>query len=389
MKKCPYCAEEIQDEAIVCRYCGRDLAPESPESSQGAAASSPPQAAPPPPPPPPPPSAQPDTSSKRRKTGCWSIGCLALLLIFLLLVLARACGDGTSPSRSKTSPKETVLFAQQQDVPVHSEPSDDSDILERLDLATRVIAVGTKGPWTQLRGAEARWVKSDLLGPQKPLTPEEREQRTNDILAELQTLPASEAQKNRDLYKKLVQLHPEEQQYQDKVDFYSKKLEEQRKREKAEQEAATERRRLANKWSYQKSVDPMTSAATRSATIASENTVSFDFPYQGAQHGTLIIRDHPSYGKDVILKIERGQFLCPSYQACDIRIRFDEGSPSTWKAVGPSDNSTTTIFLRNQASFRQRMRSSKVVKIQAPIYNEGNPVFEFHVGGFDQARFSE
>lgn len=148
-----------------------------------------------------------------------------------------------------------------------------------------------------------------------------------------------------------------------------------------------ERQRLALKWSYSSYKDGMTGRPSRSASIRSENTVSFDFPYAGPQHGTLVLRDHPTYGRDVLLRIERGQILCRSYEDCTIRVRFDDSAPQSWRAVGPADNSTETVFLRNQARFRQRLASSDVVRVQVPVYQEGEPTFEFQVGGFDPERF--
>jgi len=155
----------------------------------------------------------------------------------------------------------------------------------------------------------------------------------------------------------------------------------------AKAEATAEAKQLAAKWRYRKDEDPMTSRTLRQASNQSENSVSFAFPYQGEQHGTLTLRDHPTYGRDVIFSIEKGQILCQSYQDCQIRVRFDEASPERWSAVGPADHSNTAIFLRNGARFVQRLRKSKVIRLQIPIYQQGEPLLEFVVGGFDWSRY--
>jgi hypothetical protein len=160
---------------------------------------------------------------------------------------------------------------------------------------------------------------------------------------------------------------------------------ERRLREQAE---AAERAADAAKWSYSSATDPMTSRVARTATIQSENTVNFDFPYQGEQRGRLMLRNHPSYGRDILLHIGSGQFLCPSYDGCSVRIRFDEGPAERWHANAAADHSTTVIFISGYSRFVERMRRARTVRIQAEIYQEGSPTFEFRTGGFDRERFA-
>ena len=140
-------------------------------------------------------------------------------------------------------------------------------------------------------------------------------------------------------------------------------------------------------WDYSSDRDNMTGKMQAIATVESTNTVQFRFPYGGEQHATLSLRTHPRHGKDLILQIEKGQILCRSYEDCSVLIRFDDNKPETFSGVGAADHSTTSVFIRNYSRFYASMLKAKTVRISVPVYQEGAPIFEFEVVGFDAAKY--
>ncbi len=133
-------------------------------------------------------------------------------------------------------------------------------------------------------------------------------------------------------------------------------------------------------WTYATQADAMSGGTIKTARTRSTNTVSFGFPYGGPQRATLVLRSHPRYGLDVLLSVERGQFLC-SFDGCAMLVRFDSEEASNWNAVEPADHSTTTLFIRESQAFIDRLLSAKTLRVAANFFQEGEPVFIFNVAG--------
>ena len=198
-----------------------------------------------------------------------------------------------------------------------------------------------------------------------------------EMLEKVKELPSTAVDANLSAYRELARIEPENELYRDKVAHYTEL-----------QQKAIRLAAMAKKWRYSATTDEMSGRTTRTAVIRSENTVNFDFPYQGAQRGTLTVRTHPSYGRDVIFQIEQGQILCNSYSRCRIRVRFDDGQATSWGGNPAADGSSTVVFLGSYNTFLSRMRRSTIVRIQPEIYQEGSPVFEFEVGGYDHSKYT-
>lgn len=133
-------------------------------------------------------------------------------------------------------------------------------------------------------------------------------------------------------------------------------------------------------WNYFTDTDEMNDSKSRFASLVSDNTVNFDFPYQGGSSLSLIVRYMKKYGTDVYIKISSGQFICNEYQGTNnVRVRFDDAAPIKFSTNEPSDGSSDMLFLNNAKKFIKLAKQAKTIKIEAPFYQEGNRIFTFTV----------
>lgn len=136
----------------------------------------------------------------------------------------------------------------------------------------------------------------------------------------------------------------------------------------------------STRWLVKESIDEMTDSKNVWKSLDSENLAYFSFPYDGGSSLNLCVRYMKKYGTDVILTITKGQLLSNEYNGTNyVTVRFDDDAPQRFYTNDAADGSNDYLFLRNARKFIKRAKTAKSIKIQVPVYQEGNPTFTFKV----------
>lgn len=134
-------------------------------------------------------------------------------------------------------------------------------------------------------------------------------------------------------------------------------------------------------WVYRTSTDKMDGSVSNIAFLRSTNTLSFDFPYNDRDNrGKLIIRKNKKTGLNIMLGVDKGQFLCSVYD-CQVRVKFDDEAPVDWKASETADRSSDMVFLMNESAFLNKLKKAKLVRIQPNFFRVSGVVLEFNTEG--------
>ena len=160
-------------------------------------------------------------------------------------------------------------------------------------------------------------------------------------------------------------------------------------KEQAQKEAAAaaaKAEREKSYWRYNAYTDDATGKTAKQASLTSENTIDLEFPYSGAQYGTLVLRKHPRYGYDAYLKIREGQILCNSYSNDTVLLRSNRSPATAFSCGSASDYSSDVVFIRNFSRVEQFVKGTRELFVTINLYGNGNQTFRFKSQNFDSSR---
>ncbi|MBB3942849.1 hypothetical protein GGR91_001071 [Sphingorhabdus rigui] len=133
---------------------------------------------------------------------------------------------------------------------------------------------------------------------------------------------------------------------------------------------------LKSKWDYNTQKDEMRGSEAHFATLNSENTIKFDFPY-GEQPGILTVRRDPQHGLDLIFSVPSGQILCSGFGDDYINAKFDDGPIRRFSCSGASDGSSEVSFIGSPKKFLGELKRAKRTVIEAEFYQAGRQQYIF------------
>jgi hypothetical protein len=134
-------------------------------------------------------------------------------------------------------------------------------------------------------------------------------------------------------------------------------------------------------WQYTSEQDEMRGATNRFAISQSTNVANMGFPYETVRM-SITLRDHAQHGRDIMLAVNEGQFVC-RYRGCSISAKFDDGEIQTFSVNEAEAGSNDVLFIQNQSRFLAALRTAQRVTIEAQFYNRGGEQFAFNVAGLE------
>lgn len=135
------------------------------------------------------------------------------------------------------------------------------------------------------------------------------------------------------------------------------------------------------KWTYSENIDQMRGTSEKWANLSSENAVQTNWPYE-QEPMRLVLRRRSTDGVNVMLQVS-GQFVCRSYNGTKITVKFDDGPLETFNCSEAASGSSDVVFITPPARFINRLKATKVMMLEAPVYEIGNAQVTFNVEGLE------